>query len=77
MDFPHDLIWLLIGTRTMSVETIAIIHKVADTAIQMATRPDSRHWTAATSANVSKNTRAYQNGMKLSSTRARALAAGR
>jgi len=74
--FSQDAIRLLIGTKAVSVYTLANAHKTADVAIQIGKRLDWRHWNK-TSAKVSKNTSMYQNGMDLPSTRARALATGR
>ena len=67
---------MLIGTRVVIEYTLANTHKMADVAIQIGKRLDWCHWNK-TSAKVSKNTRMYQNGMNLPSTRARALATGR
>src|ERR1700688_2384271 len=74
--FSQDAIRLLIGTKAVTVYRLANAHKTADVAIQTGNRPDCCHW-IKTSAKVSKNTRMYQNGMNLPSTRAKALAAGR
>jgi hypothetical protein len=76
VDVSRDAIRLLIGARAMAEYKIASIHKTADVTIQTGKRPDWFHW-ITTSANVSNNTRLYQNGMTVPSTRARALAAAR
>jgi len=40
VDFSHDLIRLLIGTRAMTEYKLASIHKTVDAAIQIGKRPD-------------------------------------
>ena len=38
--FSHEAIWLLIGTKVVTVNTIANIHKMADVATQIGKRVD-------------------------------------
>src|SRR6266436_3461267 len=74
--FSQDAIRLLIGTRVVTEYRLANAHRMAAVTINIGKRPECRHG-IKTSANVSKNTRMYQNGMNFPNTRASALAAGR